>query len=180
VLDVRNRGVDEVTGGSHEAHVHRVHQDQPADLIGIEMAVHAAKSLTSVAIGRLVQDGRLDLDSPVQRYVPGFPEKRYPISVRQVAGHLAGIRHYDTGEFENREHYATVTESLAIFAADSHLFEPGTQFNSRGASTLRRGGQRLPAVRRRSSSIQFTTITSWRCSSIGRSITKLFPSGATS
>jgi len=88
-----------------------------------------SKSLTSVAIGRLVQAGQLDLDAPVQRYVPGFPEKRYPITVRQVAGHLAGIRHYDTGEFENREHYATVTEGLAIFAADSLLFEPGTQFS---------------------------------------------------
>ena len=88
-----------------------------------------SKSLTSVAIGRLVQDGQLDLDAPVQRYVPGFPVKRYPITVRQVAGHLAGIRHYATGEFENREHYATVTEGLAIFAADSLLFEPGTQFS---------------------------------------------------
>ena len=88
-----------------------------------------SKSLTSVAIGRLVQDGQLDLDSPVQRYVPGFPEKRYPITVRQVAGHLAGIRHYETGEFENRERYPTVTEGLAIFEADLLLFEPGTRFN---------------------------------------------------
>ena len=77
----------------------------------------------------VVEIEKLDLDSPVQRYVPGFPEKRSPITVRQVAGHLAGIRHYDTGEFENREHYATLTEGLAIFAADSLLFEPGTQFS---------------------------------------------------
>lgn len=87
-----------------------------------------SKSLTSVAIGRLVQDGQLDLDSPVQRYAPSFPLKRYPITVRQVAGHLAGIRHYFTGEFENREHYGTVSEGLAIFAADSLLFQPDTEF----------------------------------------------------
>jgi serine beta-lactamase-like protein LACTB, mitochondrial len=88
-----------------------------------------SKSLTSVAIGRLVQDGRLDLDSPVQRYAPRFPVKRSPITVRQVAGHLAGIRHYLTGEFENREHYGTVSEGLTIFAADSLLFSPGTEFS---------------------------------------------------
>lgn len=87
-----------------------------------------SKALTSVAVGRLIEEGRLDLDSPVQRYVPGFPLKRYPISVRQVAGHLAGIRHYLPGEFENREHYPTLTQGLAIFAADSLLFEPGTRF----------------------------------------------------
>lgn len=88
-----------------------------------------SKSLTAIAIGRLVQDGKLDLDSPVQRYVPRFPVRRYPVTVRQVAGHLAGIRHYRTGEFESREHYGTVTEGLAIFAADSLLFEPGTQYS---------------------------------------------------
>jgi serine beta-lactamase-like protein LACTB, mitochondrial len=104
-------------------------QDVPATTETRFRIGSVSKSLTSVAIGRLVQDGQLDLDSPVQRYVPGFPEKRYSITVRQLAGHLAGIRHYDTGEFENREHYATLTEGLAIFAADSLLFEPGTQFN---------------------------------------------------
>ncbi len=87
-----------------------------------------SKSLTSVALGRLDEMGRLDWDAPIQRYVPGFPAKRYPITVRQVAGHLAGIRHYREGEFENRKHYASVTEGLEIFAADSLLFEPGTRF----------------------------------------------------
>ena len=88
-----------------------------------------SKALTSVALGRLVEEGRLELDSSVQRYVPGFPVKRYPITVRQVAGHLAGIRHYLPGEFENREHYPTITQGLAIFSADSLLFEPGTGYS---------------------------------------------------
>lgn len=87
-----------------------------------------SKSLTSIAVGRLLEAGKLDLDGPVQRYVPSFPVKRYPITVRQVAGHLAGIRHYLPGEFENQKHYATVTEGLTIFERDSLLFEPGTQF----------------------------------------------------
>jgi serine beta-lactamase-like protein LACTB len=64
----------------------------------------------------------------VQRYVPSFPVKRYPITVRQVAGHLAGIRHYLPGEFENQKHYKTVLEGLAIFQNDSLLFEPGTRY----------------------------------------------------
>jgi CubicO group peptidase (beta-lactamase class C family) len=88
-----------------------------------------SKALTSVAVGRLVEAGQLDLDSPVQRYVPRFPLKRHPITVRQLAGHLAGIRHYETGEFENQRHYADMTEGLAMFAADSLLFEPGTRYS---------------------------------------------------
>ena len=87
-----------------------------------------SKALTAVALGRLYESGRLDWDAPVQRYVPAFPVKRFPITVRQVAGHLAGIRHYLPGEFENQKHYATVTEGLTIFADDSLLFEPGTRY----------------------------------------------------
>jgi serine beta-lactamase-like protein LACTB, mitochondrial len=87
-----------------------------------------SKPLTAAALGLLSETGKLDWDAPIQRYVPTFPVKRYPITVRQVAGHLAGIRHYRPGEFENQKHYSTVSEGLTIFQNDSLLFEPGTQF----------------------------------------------------
>jgi serine beta-lactamase-like protein LACTB len=87
-----------------------------------------SKPLTATALGLLSEQGRLDWDAPVQRYVPSFPVKRYTITVRQVAGHLAGIRHYLPGEFENQKHYQTVLEGLAIFQNDSLLFEPGTRY----------------------------------------------------
>jgi CubicO group peptidase (beta-lactamase class C family) len=88
-----------------------------------------SKPLTAAALGALVEDGKLDLDAPVQRYVPDFPKKAWPITTRQLAGHLAGIRHYEHGEFESREHYETVRAGLAVFEKDALLFEPGTQFS---------------------------------------------------
>ncbi|HEY4733768.1 MAG: serine hydrolase domain-containing protein [Gemmatimonadaceae bacterium] len=88
-----------------------------------------SKSLTASAVGLLVESGKLDLDAPVQRYVPSFPEKRYPITTRQVAGHLAGIRHYVNDEFLSARHYKDVTESLNIFANDSLLFRPGDRYS---------------------------------------------------
>ena len=87
-----------------------------------------SKSLTAAALGLLVEAGRLDLDAPVQRYVPGFPVKRWPITSRQLGGHLAGIRHYRGDEFLSMRRYATVEEGLAIFRDDSLEFEPGTQY----------------------------------------------------
>jgi serine beta-lactamase-like protein LACTB, mitochondrial len=88
-----------------------------------------SKPLTATLLGLLVEEGRLDLDAPVQTYVPNFPKKAWPITTRQLAGHLAGIRHYKAGEFESREHYATVREGLQIFENDPLLFEPGTKFS---------------------------------------------------
>ena len=88
-----------------------------------------SKSLTAAALGLLVEQGKLDLDAPVQKYVPSFPVKRYPITVRQVAGHLAGIRHYREREFASQRHYTSVTEALAVFKDDTLLFEPGTRYS---------------------------------------------------
>lgn len=88
-----------------------------------------SKPLTSAALGRLVEDGKLDLDAPVQRYVADFPKKAWPVTTRELAGHLAGVRHYEDGEFESRDHYANVRAALAIFEKDALLFEPGTRFS---------------------------------------------------
>jgi len=89
-----------------------------------------SKSLTSALLGKLVEQKKLDLDAPVQRYVPSFPLKRWPITTRQVGGHLAGIRHYDRNE-ENvvATHYNDVVAGLAIFQNDSLRFQPGTRYS---------------------------------------------------
>ncbi len=87
-----------------------------------------SKPLTSIALGLLLEEGKLDLDAPIQRYLPDFPEKRWPVTTRQLAGHLAGIRHYRDGEMTITRHYDTVHDGLAIFADDTLLFEPGSRY----------------------------------------------------
>ena len=88
-----------------------------------------SKPLTATAIAQLFEAGKLDLDAPVQRYVPAFPDKGVLITTRLVGGHLAGIRHYKGDEFTLNRHYATVTAGLAIFKDDSLVFPPGTRFS---------------------------------------------------
>lgn len=88
-----------------------------------------SKTLTAAAMGVLMKEGRLDPDQIVQTYVSDFPVKKYPITVRQVAGHLAGIRHYRGSEFMSIRSYPTVAEGLNLFKNDPLLFEPGTQYS---------------------------------------------------
>ena len=71
-----------------------------------------AKSMTAVAVGQLYEQGRLDLDAPVQDYVPAFPEKEGMITTRLLAGHLGGIRDYQSDEFLSQKRYATVLDGL--------------------------------------------------------------------
>src|SRR5881398_2824331 len=87
-----------------------------------------SKPLTATAVALLYEQGKLDLDTPVQRYVPSFPDKGYPITTRQLAGHLAGIQHYRDDEFLLNRHFNTVLDGLTIFQGDSLLFPPGTKF----------------------------------------------------
>src|SRR5881296_3876945 len=88
-----------------------------------------SKPLTAAALALLYERGKLDLDAPIQRYVPYFPDKGYPITTRQLAGHLAGIRHYQGDEFVLNRRFASVREGLEIFERDSLLFPPGTRFS---------------------------------------------------
>jgi len=94
-----------------------------------------SKPLTAAAMARLFEQGKLDLDAPVQKYVPNFPRKEKDITARQLAGHLSGIRHYrrDPDEskdefFNRREYYKSVSEALKIFQDDPLDFTPGTKF----------------------------------------------------
>ncbi len=87
-----------------------------------------SKTLTAAALGLLVEEGRLDLDRPVQKYAPAFPEKQYPITTRLLAGHLSGIPHYSEEEFLNSTHYENVVHALDKFKNKPLLFRPGERF----------------------------------------------------
>ena len=48
---------------------------------------------------QLWEQNKLDLDAPVQKYVPSFPEKSHggakvTLTTRHLLSHLGGIRHY--------------------------------------------------------------------------------------
>jgi serine beta-lactamase-like protein LACTB, mitochondrial len=93
-----------------------------------------SKPLTATAAMQLYERGRLDLDAPVQKYCPAFPVKPWPITTRQVMGHLAGIRHYKTGpddmEIGNTMHFDNpIQAGLDFFKNDPLLSEPGTKFH---------------------------------------------------
>lgn len=64
----------------------------PADAIGRVASI--SKLYTATAAMVLVEAGRLDLDAPIQQYLPEFvqqPAHHAPLTLRQLLGHRAGI-----------------------------------------------------------------------------------------
>ncbi len=101
----------------------------PARATTVYRLASITKPITAVAVMQLVERGKLDLDAPIQKYVPSFPEKPWPITPRELLAHLSGIRHYRTiDETQSTRHYSDLTEPLRRFQDDPLLFEPGTRF----------------------------------------------------
>jgi len=89
-----------------------------------------AKVYTAAALALLVQEGELDLDAPIQTYVPRFPVKEEgEVTTRLLAGHLAGIRHYKGFEFMANKRFDDVADGLRMFQDDPLVAPPGTKFS---------------------------------------------------
>ncbi|MEK6334081.1 MAG: serine hydrolase [Acidobacteriota bacterium] len=88
------------------------------------------KPMTAVAIMQLVEKGKINLDAEVQTYVPYFPKKPWPVTVRQLLGHLGGISHYKNVAQElHIKTRKTTREAIAIFENFDLVAEPGTRYS---------------------------------------------------
>jgi CubicO group peptidase (beta-lactamase class C family)/Tfp pilus assembly protein PilF len=88
------------------------------------------KPLTAIAVLQLYENGKIDLDAEVQTYVPDFPKKKWPVTVRLLLGHMAGISHYRNVDEEIRiREPKTSRQALAIFQDFDLVGEPGAVYN---------------------------------------------------
>ncbi len=102
----------------------------PASVESAYRYASVQKSMTAVAVLQLAEQGKVDLDAEVQTYVSYFPRKRWPVTVRQLLGHLGGLPHYVNRAIE--QHFTdqkTTREAIAVFEAFDLIAEPGTKYS---------------------------------------------------
>ena len=85
--------------------------------------------LTSAAAGLLIEQQQLKLDEPIRTYVPEFPDTSFPVTVRHLMNHTAGVRNDsgDEGELFGK-HCERPIEGVQHVADENLRFEPGTQY----------------------------------------------------
>ncbi|MGH7475118.1 MAG: serine hydrolase domain-containing protein [Longimicrobiales bacterium] len=88
-----------------------------------------SKPIAGAAAMALWDQGRLDLDVPISTYLPDYPAANARITTRQLMSHTAGVRHYMGDEFMSNRRYNDVFAPMEIFAADTLLFEPGSEYS---------------------------------------------------
>lgn len=86
-----------------------------------------SKCITGLALGKMVEDGLVDLDESFYSYVPYYPKKKYDFTLRQLASHTAGIRGYRGKEYALNRDYS-IKDGMEVFKNDPLFFEPGTGY----------------------------------------------------
>ncbi|HJU55560.1 MAG TPA: serine hydrolase domain-containing protein [Pyrinomonadaceae bacterium] len=90
------------------------------------------KVVTAVGIMILMEEGRLALSDPVEKYLPEFkPRGQFkPITIRQLLTHTAGLPLYRLRESEEIaiKRNRTLTDYVTFLSKQEPEFEPGTQF----------------------------------------------------
>ena len=89
------------------------------------------KIFTSVAIGRLVEQGKLSYDDPLSKFLPHFPdaESAKKIRIKHLLSHTSGLGSYfNPGFFGNIEKMVDVQSVMAVLGREPPEFEPGTDW----------------------------------------------------
>lgn len=100
----------------------------PATSDTLFRAASVTKSMTAVGILKLAEDGKINLDDEVQVYVPYFPKKKWPVTIRYLLGHLGGISHYRGNDADTIKTHYNTRQSIAIFEDWELEAEPGTKY----------------------------------------------------
>jgi len=90
-----------------------------------------AKPMTGIALAKLVDLKKINLDSLVSLYIK-LPDYTYSFTVRELASHIAGIPH-DTperneAEFVNVKDHKSPLDAFYVFSSHPLLSNPGTEY----------------------------------------------------
>ena len=113
-----------------------------------------SKSLTGTALMMLVDEGKVSLDDPVEKYLPEFKDQvveqegierhppAHPISVREIMSHTSGLVLASDPTLKKTQ---SLAENVAAYAARPLRHEPGTkyEYNNCGINT---GGRIIEVV----------------------------------
>ncbi|MCI3277820.1 serine hydrolase domain-containing protein [Streptomyces cylindrosporus] len=116
------------------AGVHDLASGTAADPDARFRAGSTTKVVTAAAVLKLAAQGRIDLGTPVQHYLPGLLTRAFePVTVRQLLNHTSGIQPGDGWGDTFEEQYAhrfdtlTPRQVVASAVAKGPEFRPGTQ-----------------------------------------------------
>ena len=114
---------------AHAYGLARIHPDKPATPEMRYSIGSISKQFAATAIVLLQQQGKLTLDDPVGKYVPGLT-RGDEVTIRQILSHTSGYQDYAAEDYPLESQLKPVTprQILDTWASKPLDFEPGTQW----------------------------------------------------
>lgn len=114
---------------THAYGLARIHPDKPATPDMRYSIGSISKQFAATAILLLQEQGKLSLDDPVGKYVPGLTRGN-EVTIRQILSHTSGYQDYAPEDYPVESQLKPVTpqEILKEWATKPLDFEPGTQW----------------------------------------------------
>lgn len=96
-----------------------------------------SKQVTQAAIGRLVDEGKLTLQSRLSDFLPDFPNAR-TMTIKHLLDHTAGIAHTNRLDWMDMSVAMTLDEIIDGLSNEDLLFRPGidSQYSNGGYALL--------------------------------------------
>ncbi len=87
-----------------------------------------SKTFTLAAAVSLADDGLVDLDAPIERYLPDFPHRGHGVSIRRIGAHQSGISDtFADAHYYTTRHFDALADAYPGIAKGPLMFEPGTR-----------------------------------------------------
>ena len=119
-----------------------------------------SKAMTAAATMMLIDEGKVHLDDPVEKYLPEFqgqmlvdpkdpthtPKKpSHPITVREILSHSSGLPFKSAVE-KSQLDQLPLKDAVASYAKTPLVFEPGTRFSSLANAGINTAGRIVEVV----------------------------------
>jgi D-alanyl-D-alanine carboxypeptidase len=105
-----------------------IEQSVPMTTASVHRLASLSKPITGTIVMDLLNQGKLDLDTSIRRYLPELPETYGRVTLRYLLDHQSGVggdEHLDVAF--STAHYATSREAMKVFMRLPLMFPPGTK-----------------------------------------------------
>jgi CubicO group peptidase (beta-lactamase class C family) len=110
---------------------------KPCQSQSIFLVASISKPVTAMAVMRLVDQGRIRLDDPAQKYLPEFTgDGRERITIRNLLSHTSGLPDMLPENIELRKRQAPLKEFVALTLRTPLLFPPGSHVSYQSMGIL--------------------------------------------
>ncbi|MFV0378404.1 MAG: serine hydrolase domain-containing protein [Mangrovibacterium sp.] len=77
---------------------------------------------------RLNEEGKLNVDSSLYKYIPNFPKKQWDFNIRDLGTHTAGFKETSYEQLHNNEGFKSLKDYIHSADNDSLAFQPNHYF----------------------------------------------------